>query len=176
MADITIGSNTYQSYASVAFADNYLAADVARSVAWEATAEDDKARGLVTATRLLMRDVPWLAGVPDITAPPAAVQEATALLAPDILAKPKLGDSASTGSNVKSVTARGTGVEFFRGDDSAVTPVPSAVWSLLLAAGLIGSVDSAGGDPVYYSRGCQISQFDARRLDGYAGDYDERCY
>lgn len=160
MAEVTINGKAYEAFADIEFADDYLAADAARADAWDERDDDpDKARGLVSATRLLLRDVPWKDGPPDLTVPPEAVKQATALLAADILAKPALADKASTGSNVKRVSAEGTGVEFFRGDDSAVTPLPSAAWNLLLAAGLIGTGAGALEGGAFYSGGCQESRF-----------------
>lgn len=52
---VTIGPKSYQSYATIAQADNYLAADFNAS-AWQAGEDDDaKGRALVSATRVLER-------------------------------------------------------------------------------------------------------------------------
>jgi hypothetical protein len=148
MADVDIGSDTYQAFADLEFADLYLAADVARSAAWALKNDDAKGRGLVSATRTML-SLPWCAAVPD----PADVQvspipEVTAMLAADLLAKPRLFADASGNSNVKSAKAGSAQVEFFSPVDGG-PPIPTALWTMLLNAGLVclGSVtDSSVND------------------------------
>lgn len=53
ISTITIGTVDYTSYASVAEADAYLAADPVRGSTWNALAEDNKKINLVAATRRL---------------------------------------------------------------------------------------------------------------------------
>jgi hypothetical protein len=167
---VDIGAETYDVYADVDFADIYLAADVLRSPIWDAlTVAGDKEKALVTATRLLTR-LQWKDGVPDITAPPAEVQQAAALLAADIAAQPKLGDSASSGSNVKSVGAGPARVEFFRPVEGNV--LPSAAFDLL--RDLLGLPLSTSDDPsldnvAFGSSGCYPSRFDPRDYDQIGG-------
>jgi hypothetical protein len=143
IATVSVNGNDYQVYADLEFADEYLGGDVARADNWEALDEDpDQGRALVTATRLLQRQS-WRDGVPSLDDPPLIVQQATALLAADISAKPALGDSGSTGSNVKSVGAGSAKVEFFR--PTAGTPLPQAAYDLL--GDLLGPPTGAATDP-----------------------------
>ena len=58
IATIAIGTNSYTSYATVAEADAYLAADPVAAAAWAALSADDKARRLIDATRRLNL-LPW---------------------------------------------------------------------------------------------------------------------
>jgi hypothetical protein len=176
MPQVDIGSNSYDSYAELDFANEYLDADVLRAPSWSLLEEDDRSRALVSATRLLQRQL-WINGVPEIDTAPEVVQQATALLAADIAAKPALGDSASTASNVKAVGAGSARVEFF--SPVAGTVLPSAALALL--RGLLGPSTSASSDPAltntaYGSSDCQRSRFDPTDY-GLLGDgYDERLY
>jgi hypothetical protein len=64
------------------------------------------------------------------------VKEVTAMLAADLLAKPKLFADASGNTNVKSVKAGSASVDFF----SPVVggpPLPRALWDMLLNADLV---------------------------------------
>ena len=76
MASVTIGTTDYPSYSSVADADAYLAADAVRAAAWALRNPDAKARGLVTATRLLQA-LTWCGTAPDVADPPAVVVPGT---------------------------------------------------------------------------------------------------
>lgn len=159
IATVTLNGVDYPVYADVAFADEYLAADVARAALWSALTADDKKRGLVTSTRLLQRQS-WRAGVPSLDDPLLVVQQAASLLAADIAVKPALGDSASTGSNVKAVGAGSAKVEFFRPTAGAV--LPSAAYDLLRGLLGVGSdiLDHPSLDGTAYgSDNCQISRF-----------------
>lgn len=59
LTDLTIGGSTYKSYATVAEADTYLAADDVLADAWAGLADARKIRRLVSATRKL-DTLPWL--------------------------------------------------------------------------------------------------------------------
>jgi hypothetical protein len=145
MADVDISSETYGSFASVEEADLYLAADALRAFAWAALDDDAKGRGLVTASRLLLR-MHWLIAIPAYSDPlPDALRDAACLLAADIVAKPELGDKASSDSNIRSAKAGSASVEFFR-PVTGTFPLPHAV--LLMLDGIIGYPDdlSAGSD------------------------------
>ena len=164
MATITIAPNSYSSFASVAEADEYLAADMARYAAWAALSADNKGRALVTATRYLAA-LDWVDGVPSYDTPPAVVIEATSLFAADIAAKPSLGNDASTGSNVKRVKGGEAEVEFFRPTAGAALPP----YLLRLLGTLLGTdVTWAEGGTAYGSDDCQESRFDRTdwRLSG----------
>ncbi len=140
MATVDIDGNDFPVYADVDFADIYLSGDAQRAVAWAARDATSKARGLISGTRLLQR-LCWTDGVPSTDDPVlAAIAEATSLMAADILAKPSLGDSASTATDVKRAKAGPAEVEFFRNFES--TPLPTAAWQILLDTGLL--CESAG--------------------------------
>lgn len=174
MATVDIGASTYSTFADVDFADDYLAADVARSATWATRNADAKGRGMVSAARMLAA-LPWCDGVPDYDAAPAVVQEVNAMLASDLLTKPKLFADASGNTNVKAVKAGSAGVEFFS-PVSGGTPIPKALWDMLNAAGLVCLGSSGTNDGAIVtgiSDGC-------RPLSGRpewdwfiaAGDYD----
>lgn len=160
MAEITLSGNTYSSFASVAEADAYLAADVSRYAAWAALSADNKGRALITASRYLA-SLDWLGGVPSYSSPPSAVVEATSLFAADISAKPSLGNDASTASNVKRVKGGEAEVEFFRPTAGAALPS----YLLRLLGSLLGT-DVAwpegwgDGGTAYGSDPCTESRFD----------------
>lgn len=158
MPNINIGTNAYPSYIDVAYADEYLTADLSRSAAWAALDAVTKSKAVVTATRLLQR-LTWKAGPPAVETATQPVKDATALLAADIVAKPSLGDAASTGSNVKSVGAGSARVEFFSPVQG--NALPGAAFALLRDllgeddAGLLGLDNAAFG-----SANWQASRFD----------------
>lgn len=138
MATVDIGAETYQTYADIDFADPYLAADVQRAASWALKGEDAKARGLVSATRMLVT-MPWITdpAPPAYDAAPLVVQEVTAMLAADLLDKPRLYADASANSNVKTAKAGSASVEFFKPTENAA-PIPSFMWDMLASAGLVG--------------------------------------
>lgn len=157
MATITIGTNTYPSFVTVAEADDYLAADVERAATWEAREDDEKGRGLVSATRFLLR-LEWADTPPDPDGtPPQVVKDACCLLAADMLTNPTLYSNPSTASNVKSAGAGSAKVEFFRPQSG--TPLPTLIWSMLgpllgsASGGVSGSYGAAYGTD-------QCSRFD----------------
>lgn len=155
MATITISAVEYQSFASVAEADSYLAADMSRYAAWALLTADNKGRALITASRYLAT-LDWLDGVPSYDTPPAVVVEATALFAADIAAKPSLGNDASTGSNVKRVKGGEAEVEFFRPTSGSALPS----YLLRLLGALLGTdVTWPEGGTAYGSDPCQESRF-----------------
>lgn len=142
MASVTIGTTDYPSYSSVADADAYLAGDAIRAVAWALRNPDAKARGLVTATRIL-QSLAWCGTVPDIDNPPPVVVDVTALLAADGLANPRVfsNPSGALPRGVKSAQAGKAAVEFFGPIGLASTPthpLPDGLWSMLKVAGLVG--------------------------------------
>jgi hypothetical protein len=137
---VTINGTDYEGYTTVAAADTYLAADPLHAATWDGRDEEDKGRAIIGATRLLSR-LP-LTVVVDMADPPAALQDATAVLAAAVAAKPKLSAGAGTGSNIKAVKAGPVDVQYFSPVREAdALPVPQDVWDILVAANLI-----AGGD------------------------------
>ncbi len=145
MASVTIGSTNYPSYASVADADAYLAADAIRAAAWALRNPEAKARGLVTATRLL-QSLAWCGGtVPNVDAPPPVVVDVTAMLAADGLSNPRVfsNPSGALPKGVKSAQAGKAAVEFFGPVGQAATAatgLPDGLWGLLKSAGLVGCI------------------------------------
>jgi hypothetical protein len=140
MADVDIGTETYQAFIELDDADTYLAGDVARATGWALLNPDAKGRALVSATRMLLA-LPFCEAAPD-----PVLQDVTAMLAADLAAKPRLFADASGNSNVKSAKAGSASVEFFSPVDGG-PPLPRALWNRLLAAGLVclGS-DTSGLD------------------------------
>lgn len=176
MATVDVGDSSFDAFVDLDFADEFLTGDVARALAWATRNEDAKGRGIVSATRMLLA-LPWCDAAPDLADPPAVVKEVTAMLAADLLAKPKLFSDATGNSNVKSVKAGSASVDFFS-PVAGGPPIPLALWSRLLAAGLVclgegGSVVNDGAIVTGISDGC-------RPLGGRypwdwpiaAGDYD----
>lgn len=156
MAELTIGSGSYLSFAEIEEANEYLAADLSRASSWAALTGDTPAQALVTASRYLA-SLDWVNGVPDYNSPPTAVVEATSLFAADIAAKPSLGNDASTSSNVKRVKGGEAEVEFFRPTAGAALPP----YLLRLLGDLLGTdVTWAEGGTAYGSDDCQVSRFD----------------
>lgn len=141
MVKVLIGAAEYDSLATLAFADVYLGGDVMRATTWALRNDDAKGRGLVSATRAMLQ-LPWVGGPPPFEDPPEVVSQVTAMLAADMLAKPRLFADASGSSNVKTAKAGSAQVEFFQ-PVSGGAPIPMALWTMLLNAGLV--VSAAGG-------------------------------
>lgn len=113
MAEITLGSATYRSYASIAAADEYLAADANLYASWAAlTATGAKERPLISASRYL-ESLTWKDDTPSYTDTPDIIAEAAIILAAQVALKPKLLESLGSGENVKRVKAGTAEVEFF---------------------------------------------------------------
>jgi hypothetical protein len=156
MATITLDGNDYPSFSDLASADILLAGDVLRAIPWGRRDDPAKMRGLISATRMLQR-MPWNDPAPTTDDPPAVVAEVTAMLAADLLAKPKLFTDATGASNVKIARAGSAQVEFFR-PVAGGPPMPKDLWDLLVAAGLIGSFDDpdgGGAEVTGISSGCR---------------------
>lgn len=136
MAEVDVGSNTYDSFADIDYADEYLAADILRAASWAALSLEAKGRALVSATRAMLA-LPWCDTTPDPTEAQAApIPEVTTMLAADLAANPKLFADASGDSNVKRAKAGSAEVEFFSPIEGG-PPLPRALWDRLLAAGLV---------------------------------------
>lgn len=177
MASVTIGTNTYPSYASVAEADAYLGGDAIRATAWALRNADAKGRGLVTATRIL-QSLAWCGTVPDVTAPPAVVLDVTALLAADGLANSKVftNPSGALPRGVKSASAGKAAVEFFGPiglENTPAKPLPDALWAMLKAAGLVDCAASATANDAPFVSG--ISSGDCDRWPYGGMFFDDDC-
>lgn len=175
MAAIVIGTGSYSAYESVADADAYLAADPSRSAAWSVRTDDQKGQGLVSATRLLLAQSSWCIAIPDPATDtiPQPLADATALLAADILTKPALVSNPSgAATNLKRAKAGPVEVEYFGANLLNVPPpLPSAIWSMLQNAGILGCTGaSTGEDGAFVSGISGCSPFPPQRRIGYACD------
>ncbi len=150
MATVTILGVEYDTYATVAEADDYLEADFTATV-WRAETDDDeKARALVTATRLLDRQI-WPGEKADEAQPlawprmgvtgyddyeiPQAVIDACCLLAKYIHEGSTVETSVSTANNTRRLKAGSAEIEYFFPLANG-TRLPLPVQELL--AGLLG--------------------------------------
>lgn len=178
MATVDVGDSTFDAFIDLDFADEFLTGDVSRAVAWATRNVDAKGRGIVSATRMLLA-MPWCADPPTFDAPPAVVMEVTAMLAADLLAKPKLFADATGNNEIKSVKAGSAQVDFFsplRGGP----PLPLALWRMLLNAGLVclnstGSAVNDGALVSGISEGCELRPLGGRYPWDWpvvASDYD----
>jgi hypothetical protein len=167
---VEIGEFEFDALTTVDNASRFLAGDVARATIWALKQADPRARGIVSATRMLLT-LPWCGTPPDPTAPeqPDVVQEVTAMLACDLLAKPKLFADASGNSNIKSAKAGSAQVEFFAAVEGG-PPIPSALWKMLLAAGLLcpPGADDDGANAGAYVSGASDG---CRPYEGRYADY-----
>lgn len=162
ISTITISAVDYVSYASVAEADARLAVDPVRAATWAALTNDQKGVNLVAATNRMdllayggektggdaqankfpRTGLTYASGAQvSTTEVPLGVQDATILLAGSIALDATAAQQGSSGSNVKSVKAGSTGVEFFRqttGVPLADETAYSLVREFLSASGLVG--------------------------------------
>lgn len=163
---VTIGAAQYTVMVSLEDADTILAADIGRAAAWAALSTDQKGQALVTGTRKHDRldwqgekteadndhDFPRT-GLKDQEGEdvnsatiPEEVEFSVAYYAADVAAKPSLDGQQTTGSNIKSVEAGSTGVEFFTGTSGTRLPTTNmelvGLW--LAGTGGLGGVHASG--------------------------------
>ena len=129
LTTITIGTNDYQSYASVAEADVELAVDLQRRTYWGALSDDDKGLRLVAATRRLdalawagerasdSQANEWprvnMSPTPSADIPPE-LEKATALLAGDLAVDVSGAPASATDDSVVQMQTVGpTSVSYF---------------------------------------------------------------
>ena len=137
MSSVTVNGTAYDSYASAAEADAYLAARIGAD-AWEGLETDPlKGQALVSATRKLVRYLtPLLAdNTPDpATDPvPQLLKDATAELAFVLTGDATKQDAQDQGSNIRRVLAGSAEVEYFRNTDYKATILPLTVQELINA-------------------------------------------
>jgi hypothetical protein len=177
MATVTISTITYTVYANVATADDYFNASTQFSD-WDALTDDEKARGLVSSTRLIDRQK-WLGektdplqelafprtGLTDCDGTaidedtiPDAVIDASILLALDLATGSGVATSATTEDLTKRLKAGSVEIEKFRADQTTVTRFPLPIMELL-GCFMSGSITVAGSLD-YGTDGC-----------GFDGDY-----
>lgn len=166
MATVDIGSNSYETYADVDQADEYLAAE-AGATAWRALTGDDgedtKARALVSATRLIDRQqwpgerdeddqtLAWprsgtgVSGVVDDEVPQLVI-DASIVLASLIVAGVDVTSVPSTASGrVKRQRAGSVEIEYFGDVGISGTRLPLQVHEML--APLFGYTGLGGARP-----------------------------
>lgn len=180
MATVTIGGTDYDTYATVAEADEYLAADFT-ATAWRAeTDEDQKSRALVTATRLLDRQtwpgekadefqpLAWprtgVTGYDDYEVPQAVI-DACCLLAKYIHEGSTLETSPTTANNTKRLKAGSAEIEYFFPLSNG-TRLPLPVMELL--AGLLGAAGSSvSAAQSFDTDGCSVADDSYRPASGF---------
>lgn len=152
---VEIDGKSYDAFASVDEADDYLAAEPGPDAeAWRALGEagaDTKGRNLVGATRIIARQ-PLRPDV--LTTDPIvpALREATILLAAAMANGYDAANQASTASGIKRQKAGSVEQEFFYGAGGGANGqgfrFPLAIWELI--RGLIGgtAIDSGLGGSI----------------------------
>lgn len=184
MPTVTIASQDYAVYADTATANEYLAASVTATTWNDAdTSDDDKAKALVSATRLLDRQK-WLGsktdadqaltwprtdtgvdGVEDAVVPQAIIDACCELAALFVAGTTDAIDNASTSQQTRSLKAGTVAIEYFRPDANTAARFPTAVQELVgdylagngsdVVAGYVGGTDvcSAFDDSYGLTRG-----------------------
>lgn len=145
---VIINDTEYETFADIAFADNYLAGDLQYAEAWDAATPINKARALVGATRKLAI-LSWKDSAPSFADTPEIIKQACVLYAAAILSDPTLTTSSGTGSNIKSVSAGPVDVEFFTQRQEDILPLPSNIWNLLLSSELLTAELNTIDIPIY---------------------------
>ena len=120
MAQITIGSNNYDTFTDVPTADIYMAGDAALYEDWAALDDAAKGRAIISATRYFSA-LCWKAGdPPPFDDVPLAVIDACGIMAAMVASEPGLisGSSGSVngqsgGQDVRRAEAGSASVEFF---------------------------------------------------------------
>jgi hypothetical protein len=151
--DATIGGTSSDSYTTVADADAYHSTHLYAS-AWTAASTDDKERGLKTATRLLDERTTWIGtkhtdeqalrwprgSATDIdgyavltTEIPAAIQNATAELARNLISSDSTGEAQ--GKGITNLAVGSVSLTFDKADTADV--LPSIVQEMLRGWGII---------------------------------------
>lgn len=149
MATVTINGNSYTTYADVATADEYLLASI-NYPEWGDTNAEDKARSLVTSTRVLNRQK-WK---PDYdTFEKRLLIEGIVDASIELAAMLASGDSefisnATTSSQTKRLKAGSAEIEYFSPDKSAAarfqTNIMELIGAYLASSGVgFGSVGGA---------------------------------
>lgn len=168
MATVSIGGVDFDSFEDVAGADAFLVADILRAGPWSTREADQKARGLISASRRIAT-LPWVGDPPDFNSPPTIVKEVTAMFAADLIGNPTLLGTAANQDNVRSLNVKSVAVEFFApGGSNDGLPIPRIFWDMLTLAGLVSlKGDSSDIDPpVFISGACNYER-------PLAGRYEE---
>lgn len=145
MQDVLIGSATYQSYASLSYADEYLAAALHADADWSDATDDSKGRALVTMTRILDRQR-WASGYATQAERAAVDGIVTACIegALALLAGSDFQSEQSTAQKLESLRAGSVTLTYFRGAEGVPHRFPQIVHELLRDY-LAGSDQSLAG-------------------------------
>lgn len=149
---VTIGAVSYDAYASNQIADDYMAAQISSAgTAWRAATETDQDRALVSATRLIDRQV-WQGTRDDQYFPlafprsglvdadgvavdaysvPQRVIDACCELAAALLDGSSAQDQASTESLTQSLAAGSVSISYFRSAEQTSGRFPQPVQELI---------------------------------------------
>lgn len=165
LTTLTINSNPYVAYASVAEADLLLDIDPVRSAAWALLNADQKAMKIVAATiRLDLLNFRGAKVDPEqerafprtglgdgvtTTDVPKVVEQATIYLAGSIAINPQFANQGTSGANQKRVKAGSAEVEFFTPTKGSPLQDDMA-WTLVkpFVVGKIGPLSFASGTDV----------------------------
>lgn len=181
---VTIGATTYEVYADIPTADAYLEGQITADT-WRASDETTKARALVSATRLIDRQV-WQGektdsyqesafprtgltdadGVEvDSTTVPQQVVDATCELASAMVDGSNVQDSSQPGENTtQSLRAGSVAISYFRSIQGLGQRFPQIIWELLglwLAGsqgGTLGCVSHGTGGKDQFKRGYDFNR------------------
>lgn len=131
MQTVVIGSQPYDSYASLAQADAYLAAAL-HAAAWADETDDARGQALVTATRVLDRQR-WADAYSTqaLREDVAAVQEACIEMALALVDGSELQSEQSTAQKLQSIKAGSVSLTYFRGAEGRPQRFPLIVSELL---------------------------------------------
>ncbi len=146
---VTIGGTDYPSYADQVTADDYLAASLTVS-GWTAADAATKAKALVTATRLIDRQV-WSDGYATFDqrkVVQAFVDACCELAGGFVDGSTDAIDNASTEQTTKSLKAGSVAIDYFRIDPMTATRFPTVVQELL-GSYLAGNVDALAAGAGY---------------------------
>lgn len=132
MEVIMIGSQPYDSYASLAYADQYLAASISGAADWSAAEESTREQALVTSTRVLDRQR-WRPAY-DTQAEREGVQDiidASVEMALALVQGSSLQTAQNTAQALQSIKAGSVALSYFRGAEGRALRFPLPVWELL---------------------------------------------
>lgn len=154
MGSVTIGSDTYNIYGSLAGANTYLAARIG-SEAWTAATETTKEQGLVSGTRLIQT---WLASRGYTVDPASAVdieiEQANYELAFALVADPSVITASTSAVNTRRLKAGSAEIEYFRPGQGGRFPT---LVQALLNAWLTEQGGAPGFGLPYASGTCETS-------------------
>lgn len=157
---VSIGSDDYTSYADLDTADTYLAASVTVQ-GWSTATDDTKGKGLVSATRLLDRQL-WATGYTTFDerlAIPAIVNACCELAGMFIDGSTDPLTSSTTVQTTQSLKAGSVAITYFRIDPNLAARFPTIIQELVgpylagnantVATAYIGGTDVCSGFETY---------------------------